>query len=131
MLTGWARFQSREVKSYTPKHLAEKILTSKSALEGERKVIVLFADLNLSWVAGVTNWGGCYLSSLQGNCRGLLSGGGTGRWQAPNLTLVAQLAARVPGELALRLRRFCQETGQSFNQTVAEALEKYLAKKKR
>jgi class 3 adenylate cyclase len=30
----------------TPKHLAEKILTSKSALEGERKhVTVLFADL--------------------------------------------------------------------------------------
>jgi hypothetical protein len=24
-------------ESYTPKHLAEKILTSKSALEGERK----------------------------------------------------------------------------------------------
>jgi class 3 adenylate cyclase/tetratricopeptide (TPR) repeat protein len=33
--------------SYTPKHLAEKILTSKAALEGERKqVTVLFADLN-------------------------------------------------------------------------------------
>ena len=33
-------------RSYTPKHLAEKILTSKSALEGERKqVTVLFADL--------------------------------------------------------------------------------------
>src|SRR5262245_15655991 len=32
--------------SYTPKHLAEKILTSRSALEGERKqVTVLFADL--------------------------------------------------------------------------------------
>jgi class 3 adenylate cyclase/tetratricopeptide (TPR) repeat protein len=32
--------------SYTPKHLAEQILTSKSALEGERKqVTVLFADL--------------------------------------------------------------------------------------
>ncbi len=32
--------------SYTPKHLAERILTSKSALEGERKqVTVLFADL--------------------------------------------------------------------------------------
>src|SRR5262249_19677191 len=31
---------------YTPKHLAERILTSKSALEGERKqVTVLFADL--------------------------------------------------------------------------------------
>jgi len=33
-------------ESYTPKHLAEKILTSKSAVEGERKqVTVLFADL--------------------------------------------------------------------------------------
>jgi class 3 adenylate cyclase len=33
-------------ESYTPKHLAERILTSKSALEGERKqVTVLFADL--------------------------------------------------------------------------------------
>src|SRR5262245_5900974 len=33
-------------ESYTPKHLVEKILTSKSALEGERKqVTVLFADL--------------------------------------------------------------------------------------
>jgi len=31
---------------YTPKHIAEKILTSKSALEGERKhVTVLFADV--------------------------------------------------------------------------------------
>ncbi len=30
---------------YTPKHLAEKILTSRNALEGERKqVTVLFAD---------------------------------------------------------------------------------------
>jgi class 3 adenylate cyclase/tetratricopeptide (TPR) repeat protein len=38
------RFASPD--SYTPKHLAEKILTSKSALEGERKqVTVLFADL--------------------------------------------------------------------------------------
>ncbi len=33
-------------ESYIPKHLAEKILTSKAALEGERKqVTVLFADL--------------------------------------------------------------------------------------
>ena len=33
-------------QTYTPKHLAEKILTSKAALEGERKqVTVLFADL--------------------------------------------------------------------------------------
>src|SRR5262249_53337572 len=35
-----------EPASYTPKHLVEKILTSKAALEGERKqVTVLFADL--------------------------------------------------------------------------------------
>ena len=34
--------------SYTPGHLAEKILTSKGALEGERKqVTVLFADLTI------------------------------------------------------------------------------------
>jgi predicted amidophosphoribosyltransferase len=39
-----SRFSSAE--SYTPKHLAEKILTSRSTLEGERKqVTVLFADL--------------------------------------------------------------------------------------
>jgi class 3 adenylate cyclase/tetratricopeptide (TPR) repeat protein len=38
------KFSSPE--SYTPKHLAEKIINSKSALEGERKqVTVLFADL--------------------------------------------------------------------------------------
>ena len=37
---------SASPESYTPKHLAEKILTSKAALEGERKqVTVLFADL--------------------------------------------------------------------------------------
>jgi class 3 adenylate cyclase len=36
----------RDPRSYTPKHLAEKILTSRSALEGERKqVTVLFADI--------------------------------------------------------------------------------------
>jgi zinc ribbon protein len=40
------RFDSPESYTYTPKHLAEKILMSKSALEGERKqVTVLFADL--------------------------------------------------------------------------------------
>src|SRR5438094_985675 len=32
--------------TYTPKHLAERILTTRAALEGERKqVTVLFADL--------------------------------------------------------------------------------------
>jgi hypothetical protein len=39
-----ARFGSPD--SYTPKHLAERILTSKTALEGERKQItLLFADV--------------------------------------------------------------------------------------
>jgi class 3 adenylate cyclase/predicted ATPase len=38
------RFATPE--AYTPKHLAERILTSKAALEGERKqVTILFADL--------------------------------------------------------------------------------------
>jgi class 3 adenylate cyclase len=41
---GQARFGAPQ--AYTPKHLAEKILTSRSAVEGERKqVTVLFADL--------------------------------------------------------------------------------------
>jgi class 3 adenylate cyclase len=36
----------RSPRAYTPKHLADKILQSKSALEGERKqVTVLFADV--------------------------------------------------------------------------------------
>ena len=43
-LTLAGKFASPE--SYTPRHLAERILTSRSALEGERKqVTVLFADL--------------------------------------------------------------------------------------
>ena len=38
--------QTRAPRDYTPKHLADKILQSKSALEGERKqVTVLFADV--------------------------------------------------------------------------------------
>ena len=41
---GASRVPSPE--SYTPRHLAEKILTSNSAVEGERKLVtVLFADL--------------------------------------------------------------------------------------
>src|SRR5262245_1664638 len=44
-----AASQFASPESYTPKHLAERILTSKSALEGERKqVTVLFADLKRS-----------------------------------------------------------------------------------
>src|SRR5437867_363891 len=40
------RAASIDPRAYTPKHLAEKILTSRSALEGERKqVTILFADV--------------------------------------------------------------------------------------
>jgi class 3 adenylate cyclase/tetratricopeptide (TPR) repeat protein len=43
---GTSQPRSLSPDTYTPKHLAEKILTSKRALEGERKrVTVLFADL--------------------------------------------------------------------------------------
>jgi class 3 adenylate cyclase/tetratricopeptide (TPR) repeat protein len=46
-----SRETPRAPRDYTPRHLAEKILTSKSSLEGERKnVTVLFAD-----VAGYTS----------------------------------------------------------------------------
>src|SRR5262247_216385 len=39
------RFASPQ--SYTPKHLAERILTSKGAMEGERKTVtVMFADVS-------------------------------------------------------------------------------------
>ena len=43
---GGATAPVRTPDSYTPKHLAQRILSSKAALEGERKqVTVLFADL--------------------------------------------------------------------------------------
>ena len=53
--------QSADPRSYTPKHLAEKILTSRGALEGERKhVTVLFADvkgsMDLAEQVGAEEW---------------------------------------------------------------------------
>src|SRR5207249_10143334 len=48
-IDGAARSRYAPPAAYTPKHLAEKILTSKLTLEGERKqVTVLFADLKAS-----------------------------------------------------------------------------------
>ena len=45
--TAAARTEFAAPQSYTPKHLAEKILVSRSALEGERKqVTVLFVDVS-------------------------------------------------------------------------------------
>jgi class 3 adenylate cyclase len=51
----------REPRAYTPRHLAERILTTRSALEGERKqVTVLFADIEgsteLSQEIGPETW---------------------------------------------------------------------------
>ena len=49
-LQGPATLDKAEPKSYTPKHLADKILTTRSSIEGERKIVtVMFAD-----VAGFT-----------------------------------------------------------------------------
>jgi len=43
---GVAKAPDRAPAAYTPKHLADRILQSRSALEGERKqVTVLFADV--------------------------------------------------------------------------------------
>ena len=47
--TGQPRYTTPE--SYTPKHLTEKILTSRSALEGERKQILVYAYRNLGFVS--------------------------------------------------------------------------------
>ena len=54
---------ARAPRDYTPKHLADKILQSKSALEGERKqVTVLFADvkgsMELAEQLGAEAWHG-------------------------------------------------------------------------
>jgi class 3 adenylate cyclase/tetratricopeptide (TPR) repeat protein len=54
---------ARAPRDYTPRHLAEKILRSRSALEGERKrVSVLFADvkgsMELSGQLGAEEWHG-------------------------------------------------------------------------
>src|SRR5262245_32090724 len=44
-VTTTARFASPE--AYTPRHLAEKILTSKATIEGERKIVtVMFSDVS-------------------------------------------------------------------------------------
>ena len=46
LTAGAPAIAGRAPEAYTPGHLAERILTSKAALEGERKqVTVLFADL--------------------------------------------------------------------------------------
>src|SRR6267143_701308 len=46
LISGRSEMRFASPESYTPKHLAEKILTSKAALEGERKLVtVLIADM--------------------------------------------------------------------------------------
>ncbi len=68
------RFDSPE--SHTPKHLAEKILASKAAIEGERKqVTVLFADVKGSLWSGAGIGHAC--RHHQGTSRHFLDPGGT------------------------------------------------------
>jgi len=45
--------------------------------------------------------------------------------------LYAQLGLRVPAEVAVRLKRYCQESGKSVNKAVMEALAQYLREKTR
>jgi predicted HicB family RNase H-like nuclease len=47
------------------------------------------------------------------------------------LRLYAQLGLRVPAEIAIRLKRYCQESGKSVNKAVMEALAQYLSEKNR
>jgi class 3 adenylate cyclase len=63
LLAETAKVGRRDPRSYPPRHLAEKILTSRTALEGERKqVTVLFADVKgsveLSARLGPEEWHG-------------------------------------------------------------------------
>src|SRR5215475_5312937 len=52
-------------QTYTPAHLAEKIRTSRSALDGERKqVTVLFADLTQKELSNMHSWGFVCLDNL-------------------------------------------------------------------
>ena len=61
--------------AYTPPYLAEKILTSRSALEGERKqVTVLFADLEGSMALLADGDDSLTVRSVVGTCADQLSG---------------------------------------------------------
>jgi hypothetical protein len=50
---------------------------------------------------------------------------------AGELRLYAQLGLRVPAEIAIRLKRYCQESGKSVNKVVMEAVARYLSEKSR
>ena len=87
-----AHWRAGSPAAYTPKHLADKILQSKSALEGERKqVTVLFADvkgsMELAEQVDPEEWhrimGRCARASRwapTGACRAL--SGGESRWSS-------------------------------------------------
>jgi adenylate cyclase len=62
-LEGSVPARGRDLGAYTPKHLADEILRSRSALEGERKLVtILFADVRssteLSAQTGPEGWHG-------------------------------------------------------------------------
>jgi hypothetical protein len=45
--------------------------------------------------------------------------------------LFAQLAVRLPADVATRLRTYCRRTGASMNQTVTAAVAQYLERQER
>jgi class 3 adenylate cyclase len=72
-VAGSVNAQAREPLSYTPKYLAEKILTVRSALEGERKqVTVLFAD-TAGFVALAKDLDPEVVHEVMDHCFGLLT----------------------------------------------------------
>jgi len=129
--------------SYNPKHLAEKILTSKSALEGERKLVtVLFADLKGSMElladhprahqgqsvlhrgSGAVARGG----RSAGGRAGRLPAGDAGRHAAGAEHLVASIEGRALSPRILELRgRLAAAVGDapSSDRTRREALNLY------
>lgn len=61
--------RGRDLRTYTPKHLAERILQSKAAMEGERKqVSVLFADLKGSMALAELGRASEQVGALGGRC---------------------------------------------------------------
>jgi tetratricopeptide (TPR) repeat protein len=84
-------------ESYTPKHLAEKILTSKTALEGERKQVTSMESMGMvQWRTPVlVHLGEAYL--LAGRREDALATAGRG------LTLARERGHRVAEAWALRL----------------------------
>jgi hypothetical protein len=49
----------------------------------------------------------------------------------PTITLYAQVGLRLPGDLAVRLKRYCAATGRALNDVAKEALIRFLDEARR